>query len=96
MLQTVGNTGFLSNSLSIKVFKIFYAFDIAIKRNIKNALVKIFLHWCRKRRVLFERKVIVRMGTRENQKKYDDKNNDNMASSIYSKVPIDQGGKHVV
>ena len=36
------------------------------------------------------------MGTRENQKKYDDKNNDNMASSIYSKVPTDQGGKHVI
>ena len=49
-----------------------------------------------KRKLLFERKVIVRMGTRENQKKYDDKNNDNMASSIYSKVPIDQGGKHVI
>jgi hypothetical protein len=30
-LQTIGNTGLLSNSLSIKVFKIFYAFDIAIK-----------------------------------------------------------------
>ncbi|MFZ2585657.1 MAG: hypothetical protein WAX20_05580, partial [Enterococcus aquimarinus] len=27
----IGNTGLLSNSLSIKVFKIFYAFDIAIK-----------------------------------------------------------------
>ena len=36
------------------------------------------------------------MSTRDNQKKYDDKNNDNMARSIYSKVPIDQGGKHVV
>ena len=31
-LQTIGNTGLLSNSLSIKVFKIFYAFDIAIKQ----------------------------------------------------------------
>ena len=30
-LQTIGNTGLLSNSLSIKVFKFFYAFDIAIK-----------------------------------------------------------------
>ncbi|MFZ2379293.1 MAG: hypothetical protein WAW74_07970, partial [Trichococcus flocculiformis] len=30
-LQSIGNTGLLSNSLSIKVFKIFYAFDIAIK-----------------------------------------------------------------
>ncbi|ALT80616.1 hypothetical protein AU077_03070 [Streptococcus gallolyticus] len=30
-LKTVGNTGLLSNSLSIKVFLIFYAFDIAIK-----------------------------------------------------------------
>ena len=36
------------------------------------------------------------MSTRDNQKRYDDKNNDNMASSIYSKVPIDQGGKHVI
>ena len=35
------------------------------------------------------------MSTRVYQKKYDDKNNDNMASSIYSKVPTDQGGKHV-
>ena len=31
-LQTIGNTGLLSNSLSIKVFKIFYAFDISIKQ----------------------------------------------------------------
>ena len=31
-LQTIGNTGLLSNSLSIKVFKFFYAFDIAIKQ----------------------------------------------------------------
>ena len=36
------------------------------------------------------------MSTRDNQKKYDDKNNDNMASSIYFKVPIDQGDKHVI
>jgi hypothetical protein len=35
-LQTIGNTGLLSNSLSIKVFKIFYAFDIAIKQNLMN------------------------------------------------------------
>ncbi|MGX7298383.1 hypothetical protein ACWOEJ_08125, partial [Enterococcus eurekensis] len=32
-LQTIGNTGLLSNSLSIKVLKIFYAFDIAIKHS---------------------------------------------------------------
>ena len=32
------------------------------------------------------------MSTRDNQKKNDDKNNDNMANSIYSKAPIDQGG----
>ena len=31
MASKHGNTGLLSNSLSIKVFKIFYAFDIAIK-----------------------------------------------------------------
>lgn len=31
------------------------------------------------------------MSTRENQKKYDNENNDNVASSIYSKVQIDQG-----